>query len=187
MGEDIRSGTKASAEDKRGISMYEFYVLGIDRLLLKSPWELGRAVSAYHEMFLTEQRCIGLTMLLLIGEDYVPAKSLHALKGYEAQARASTNQAVFMRALKYYFERTRFDPSRAEKVLERMVPYIAEARAANAVKEDPLKRMYQTVCKRVPPRDEHQRKLYAERIAKMYDHIESLVQNDLLKAYRIAD
>ncbi len=172
--------------NKRSISLYEFYVLGTDRLLLKAPWELGRAVSAYHEMFLTEQRCIGLTILLLMGEDHVPARSLNALPGYEAQARASTNQAVFMRALKYYFQRTKFDPSRAEKVLARMVPYIADARKASETKSDPLKQMYQTICKRVPPKDEHQRKLYAERVYKMYDYIENLVQNDLLAKYHIA-
>lgn len=171
---------------KRKISLYEFYVLGTDRLLLKAPWELGRAVSAYHEMFLTEQRCIGLTILLLMGEDHVPTKGLNVPPGYKAHARASTNQAVFMRALKYYFQRTKFDPSRAEKVLARMVPYVVDARKASETKGDPLKQMYQTICKRASPKDEHERKLYAERVCKMYDYIENLVQNDLLVKYRIS-
>lgn len=171
--------------ERRSISLYEFYVLGIDRLLMKAPWELGRAVSTYHQMFLNEQRCIGLTILLLIGEEYVPDVGLNALPGYEDQARASANRAVFLRALKHYFERTRKDASRAEKVLKRMGPYVVEARAATEAKTDPVKRMLETLCKRVPPKDERQRQLYEDRLEKMYSYIEALVQNDLLEKYPI--
>lgn len=172
-------------EDKRKISLYEFYVLGVDRLLVRAPWELGRAVSTYHQMFLNEQRCIGLTILLLIGEEYVPDAGLNALPGYEDQARASANRAVFLRALKHYFDRTRSDASRAEKVLKRMGPYVVEARAATESKTDPLKRMLETLCKRIPPKDDRQRELYEDRLEKMYGYIEDLVQNDLLSRYSI--
>lgn len=183
MNEDIE---QSEQYEKRNISLYEFYVLGIDRLLVKAPWELGRAVSTYHQMFLNEQRCIGLTILLLIGEEFVPSAGLNALPGYEDQARASANRAVFLRALKHYFERTRSDASRAEKVLKRMGPYVVGARAATEAKTDPVKRMLETLCKRVPPKDDRQRELYEDRLEKMYGYIEDLVHHDLLAKYRIA-
>ena len=170
-----------------GISLYEFYVLCIDRLLVKAPWELGRAVSEYHEVFLTEQRCIGLTMLLLLGEEHVPLDAASTVPGFEDQARASVNQAVFMRALKEYFARTRFDTSRAERVLARMTSYIDDVRQAVQAGKQPLARMLATIIKRVPPKDARQRELYAERIEKMYDYIENMVQNELLARYRIVD
>ncbi len=172
-------------EEKREISLYEFYVLGIDRLLLKAPWELDRVVSAYHETFLTEQRCLGLTILLLMGEDHVPIKTLNALPGFEHQARISTNQAVFMRALKVYFERKHSDASRAEKVLARMVPYINDARSSSAANDDPLERMLASISKRIPPKDDKQKQLYKERIDKMFDYIEKLVTGDLLVRYQV--
>ena len=53
---------RASDSDRTEISLYEFYAIAIKRLLENAPWELERAVSAYHESFLTEQRCLGLSI-----------------------------------------------------------------------------------------------------------------------------
>jgi len=80
---------------KSPISLYEFYAIAIERLVEKAPWELERAVSKYHESFLTEQRCLGLSILLLLGEEQVPKKLLQGVPKFEAQTRTSVNQAVF--------------------------------------------------------------------------------------------
>src|SRR5579859_1125960 len=89
--------TDEMPDEKAGISLYEFYALGIERLLMKAPWELERSVSAYHESFLTEQRCMGLAILLLLGENHMPEDVVQSMPGYETQARFSVNQAVFRR------------------------------------------------------------------------------------------
>src|ERR1700761_4939523 len=112
--------TDGALEEKTGISLYEFYALGIERLIVKAPWELERSVSAYHERFLTEQRCMGLSILLLLGENHMLPTAIHSMPGYEDQARFSVNQAVFRRALKHYFESNRLSPARADMVIERM-------------------------------------------------------------------
>lgn len=171
--------------ERAGISLYEFYALGIERLLVRAPWELERAVSPYHESFLTEQRCLGLAILLLLGEEYVPNKSVHSMPGYEAQARFSVNQAVFRRALKHYFEARKLNPMRADMVIERMGSYLADAREAEAVQSDPLEAMFGTVIKRVPPRDEIQAEQYAGRVEKIYEYVSGLVKGSLLKRYEI--
>jgi hypothetical protein len=94
--------TEGTDDAKASISLYEFYAIGIERLIEKAPWELERAVSAYHESFLVEQRCLGLSILLLLGEDHVPAQTIRdqAMPGFEDQTRASVNQAVFLRGMR---------------------------------------------------------------------------------------
>jgi len=172
--------------EKAGISLYEFYAIGIERLIEKSPWELERAVSAYHESFLTEQRCLGLAILLLLGESHVPAKAVQSMPGFEEQTRASVNQAIFLRALRRYFEAKGLSVNRADMVLERMQSYIADSRRAGEKQKDALKYMLETVVKRVPPKDDAQQELYAVRIGKIYDYIEALVEKSLLKRYEVS-
>ncbi len=171
--------------DKVGISQYEFYAIGIERLLVKAPWELERAVSPYHESFLTEQRCLGLTILLLLGENHVPPSAIETMPGFERQARQSVNQAVFLRALKHYFEQKGMNPTRADIVLKRMQSYISDSRGAEASHRDPLEAMYHTLAKRVPPQDDAQREQYEKRVSKIYDYVEGLVQKALLERYHI--
>jgi len=170
---------------KTPISLYEFYVIGIERLLVKAPWELERAVSAYHERFLTEQRCIGLAILLLLGEEYVPKEALKTLPGFESQTRASISQATFTRALRNYFESNKLNPVRADLVFERMRSYLTDSQAANEARKSPLEAMLTIMAKRVPPKDDVQREQYAARVEKIYDYIDGLVNNTLLKRYSI--
>lgn len=172
---------------KTGISLYEFYVIGIERLLERAPWELERAVSKYHESFLTEQRCLGLAILLLLGEDYVPEQLIReqAMPGFEDQTRASVNQAVFLRALRHYFKAKNLNPVRADMVLERMQSYLQDSRQASERKQNPLEAMLHTVTKRVPPQDMAQRAQYEIRVSKIYDYIEGLVEGSLLTRYKI--
>ena len=151
---------------------------------VKAPWELERAVSAYHESFLTEQRCMGLAILLLLGESHVPGDAVQSMPGYEKQARFSVNQAVFRRALKHYFEAKKLNPVRADMVIERMGSYIADSREAEQSDKDPLEAMYNTLVKRVPPREEDQAEQYAKRVEKIYDYVSGLVKA-LLKRYEI--
>lgn len=179
------SDTKDDGQ-KTSISLYEFYAIGIERLIEKAPWELERAVSAYHESFLTEQRCLGLAILLLLGENHVPQKGGSALPGFEDHARRSVNQTVFLRALKYYFRAKNLSESRADMVLERMQSYLADSREANTAGQDPLEAMFRTLAKRVPPKDKKQEELYARRVEKIYDYVEGLVDNGLLTRYEIA-
>lgn len=173
--------------DRAQISLYEFYAIGIERLLERAPWELERAVSAYHESFLVEQRCLGLSILLLLGEDYVPAQTIReqAMPGFEDQTRASVNQAVFLRALKHYFSAKQLNQIRAEMVLERMQSYLVDSRQAGQEGGSPLEAMLRTVSKRVPPQNLEQQAQYAQRVEKIYDYVEGLVERALLKRYDI--
>lgn len=180
MTEDSNSSSSA----KTKISLYEFYVIGIERLVEKAPWELEQSVSAYHESFLTEQRCLGLSILFLLGEDYVPEQN-STLPGFEHQARSSVNQAVFLRALRHYFTSKKLNVSRAEMVLERMQSYIKDSRDAQDTHKDPLEAMFQTLAKRIPPKDEQQEERYARRVEKIYEYVDGLVQGSLLKRYEI--
>ena len=60
MGDDV-------PDEKTGITLYRILRAWYRRLIVKAPWELERSVSKYHERFLTEQRCMGLAILLLSG------------------------------------------------------------------------------------------------------------------------
>ncbi len=176
---------EAVAEDRAPISLYEFYALGIERLIVKAPWELERVVSAYHESFLTEQRCLGLSILLLLGENHVPQDAVQSMPGFEDQARFSVNQAVFRRALKRYFEGKRLNPVRADMVIERMGSYIIDSREAETIQGDPLEAMFNTLARRVPPLNEEQAEHYAKRVEKIFDYVSGLVEV-VLKRYHIA-
>jgi len=183
MGDD---DTKAEHEKSR-ISLYEFYAIGIQRLIERAPWELERAVSKYHESFLVEQRCLGLAILLLLGEEQVPAETIRsaAMPGFEDQTRASVNQAVFLRALKHYFASKNLNQVRAEMVLERMQSYLLDSRQAGISKQNPLEAMLHTVIRRVPPQNEEQQQQYTMRVEKIYDYIEGLVESSLLSRYEV--
>jgi hypothetical protein len=172
---------------KSDISLYEFYAISIERLIEKAPWELERSVSAYHESFLVEQRCLGLSILLLLGEDHVPAQTIRdqAMPGFEDQTRASVNQAVFLRALKHYFAAKNLNQIRAEMVLERMQSYLTDSRQAGDEGRSPLEAMLRTVSKRVPPQSIEQQEQYTQRVEKIYDYVEGLVEKALLKRYDI--
>ena len=170
--------------ERSPISLYEFYALVIGRLVEHAPWELERSVSAYHESFLTEQRCMGLAILLLLGEDQVPENSVQSMPGYEAQARFSVNQAVFRRALKHYFEAKNLNPIRADMVIERMGSYIADSREAEAAGADPLEAMFNTLTRRVPPQSETQAERYADRVEKIFNYVSGLV-NAVLQRYAV--
>jgi len=170
---------------RQPISLYEFYAIGIDHLISKAPWELVQAVSAYHGNFLTEQRCIGLSILLLMGEEHVPASTAESMPKYERQVRVSVNQATFLRALKHYFASHHIEESRADMVLERMQSYLNESRDAEAQKRDPLVAMTEVLARRVPTKNERQDELYMERVEKMYRYLEQLVEGTLLRRYEI--
>jgi hypothetical protein len=174
-----------AVEDRSPISLYEFYALGIERLIVKAPWELERVVSAYHESFLTEQRCLSLAILLLLGENHVPSDAVQTMPGYEDQARFSVNQAVFRRALKRYFEGKQLNPVRADMVIERMGSYITDSRDAEATEGDPLEAMFNTLARRVPPLDNEQAEHYAKRVEKIFDYVSGLVEA-VLKRYQVA-
>lgn len=171
--------------EKTSISLYEFYALGIERLIVKAPWELERSVSVYHERFLTEQRCMALAILLLLGENHIPQEAVQSMPGFENQARFSVNQAVFRRALKHYFESSKLNPIRADMVIERMGSYITDSREAEQNQGDPLEAMFGTLVKRVPPRTENEAEQYATRVEKIFDYVSGLVEGSLLKRYEI--
>jgi len=179
-------GTAADNDQKAGITLFELYAIGIERLIEKAPWELERAVSAYHESFLTEQRCLGLAVLLMIGETQLPIKMVHSVPGFEDQARASVSQAVFLRALKQYFAAKGLSAARGEMVLERMQSYIADWRRAAAEQQNATEYMLATVIKRVPPQSEEQREQYAVRVSKICDYVEGLVGKGLLRRYEVS-
>lgn len=174
-----------SPDEKAGITLYEFYALGIERLIVKAPWELERSVSTYHERFLTEQRCMGLAILLLLGENHLPSGAIQTMPGYEDQARFSVNQAVFRRALKHYFESNGLNPVRADMVIERMGSYIADTRHAEQNNQDPLQVMCETLARRVPPREDTQMEQYMNRVDKIYEYVSNLVEGSLLSRYDI--
>ncbi len=181
------TGADGDETDKSQISLYEFYAIGIQRLIERAPWELERAVSKYHESFLVEQRCLGLAILLLLGEDQVPEATIRsqAMPGFEDQTRASVNQAVFLRALKHYFTAKKLNQVRAEMVLERMQSYLHDSRQAGVSNQNPLEAMLNTVMRRVPPQSEEQAQQYVVRVEKIYGYIEGLVENSLLARYSI--
>lgn len=182
----MHEGFDNPAGPKTTISLYEFYAIGITNLLAKAPWELVRAVSEYHGNFLTEQRCIGLSILLLLGENQVPEDVAESMPKYQEQVRASVSQATFLRALKHYFEQHGIETRRADMVLERMHSYLTDSRQADKEQRDPLEAMVAILTRRVPPKDDRQRELYMQRIEKIFEYIETLVEDNLLKRYTIA-
>jgi hypothetical protein len=170
---------------RRTISLYEFYAIGINHLLIKAPWELVRAVSEYHGNFLTEQRCLSLAILQLLGESHVPASAYESMPKYEEQVRISVSQATFLRALKHHFAQHGIEAGRAEMVLERMHSYLIDSRQADKDHRDPLDAMGVILLRRVPPKDNKQHQLYVQRVDSIYEYIEKLVNDNLLARYQI--
>jgi hypothetical protein len=176
------------AENKIAISLYEFYAMGINTLLVKAPWEKGERVSAYHESFLYEQRLLGLTMLLLLGEEYVPKHVLKTMNAkFKDQVRISVNLAVFKRALKHHFRQLASGDEVVEQMLNRMESYIVLIRETEQNKEDPIEAITMILARRVPPKSQEQYELYLKRVESIFDFTESLVRKSLNEKYEIVE
>lgn len=175
--------------DKIAISLYEFYAMGVNTLIAKAPWELaGERVSAYHESFLYEQRLIALSVLFLLGEEYVPATVLRTMPGkYRDQVRHSVNLAVFTRALKHHYRQLASGNEVAEQMTRRMEAYIDIMRQAAHQNNDPLKAITMLLAKRVPPQTEQQLQLYQDRIDKIFEFTEQLTKRSLSEKYTITE
>lgn len=171
---------------KVSISLYEFYAMGINSLLSKSLWEVDGTVSAYKQSFLAEQRHISLTILFLLGEEYVPKDAMQSLPSAAEQVRYSVNQAIFLRALKHYYRHAPQADAMAQHIFRRMESYIHDAQAADGKKVTALEAMTATLIKRVPPRTETQYTIYKTRVEDMYTHISNLIQRTLNEQYTIS-
>lgn len=168
------------------ISLYEFYAMGINSLITKAPWEMTQRVSSYTESFMYEQRLLSLAILLLMGEEYVPESTLKTMpKKYSHQVRHSVNQSVFLRALKHHYRNLPGGDKLAERMLTRMESYVAITRDANAYNADPLEAITMTLAKRVPARNQEQLDGYLDRVRKIFDYTEGLVQKSLSQKYDI--
>ena len=160
--------------------------MGVNTLLQKAPWESEAHISAYRESFLFEQRLLGLTVLYLLGEEYVPESVLKTMpKQYGEQVRDSVNNAVFLRALKHYFRNESNGDAKAEQVLRRMDSYVKITREAYVQKADPLEAITLTLAKRVPPKNQEQLDQYHERVKGIYEYTEDLITRSLTKKYHI--
>lgn len=168
------------------ISLYEFYAMGVNTLLTKAPWENGSSVSPYRESFLDEQRTIALSILFLMGEDYVPESVLNTMPHMRDQVRNSVNQAVFLRALKHHFRHVARGDELATKVLLRMESYITITRDAKQHNADPLEALTYTLAKRVPAHSDEQFEKYKQSVGKIFRFTEALVKRSLQEKYTIA-
>ena len=167
------------------ISMYEYYTMAIHSLLSRSPWELERQISSYHRNFLAEQRCLALSILILISEEHVPESALAgALPKAREQTRTSMNRAVFLRALEHQFRTSPHAQAFAHATFEKMGSYVEASRRADIEKSDPLVAMSEMLCKRIPPRSEEERALYQERVGKILTYVEGIT-GFLIKKYDI--
>jgi len=183
----MEQGNNTEGGVKSGITLFEFYSMGIEQLIDSAPWELERSVSPYHASFLEEQRCMALTVLLMLGERQLPRSAGKGVdKKFEAQARASVNQAVFLRALKQFFARKRWDAGKANAVLERMQSYILDWRQAVADKADVRVPLLKTIITRVPPKDKEQQRRYATRVSKICRYVAGYVGKVLLSRYEVS-
>jgi hypothetical protein len=178
----------AEEPNKISISLYEFYAMGINTLLTKAPWESGERVSAYHESFLYEQRLLGLTILFLLGEEYIPKDVLKTMPPkYRDQVRHSVNQAVFSRALKHHYRQTSDGDSVAELMVRRMETYINTTREASRADTDAVEAVTTTLARRVPPLNRNQLELYTKRVEKIFVFTENLVTKSLKNSYNITE
>ena len=174
--------------DKIAISLYEFYAMGINTLLVKAPWEADERVSAYHESFLYEQRLVALSVLFLMGEEYVPTATLRTMPGkYRDQVRHSVNLAVFTRALKHHYRQLASGNEVADQMIRRMEAYVDIMRQANHQEDDPLETVTMMLAKRVPPQTERQLELYQKRIDKIFEYTETLVKRSVYEKYTITE
>lgn len=159
------------------ISMYEYYAMAIHSLLSRSPWELERPISQYHRNFLAEQRCLALSILLLVSEDHVPDSALGAaLPKVREQTRTSMNRAVFLRALEHHFRSSPHAHQFAQATYEKMNSYIQASRFAETQRQDPLAAMADTLQRRIPPRSGDERQLIIERIDKILGYVEGIAK-----------
>lgn len=168
------------------ISLYEFYAMGINSLLKQSQIEASTKVSAYRESFLYEQRLLAMSLLFLLGEEYVPEQSLKTMpKKYHEQVRHSVNYSIFLRALKHHFRRTPNHEKVVEYMMTRMESYISLTKDAKNNNIDPLDAITITLAKRVPPRSDEQLDLYRERVSTIFALVEGLLEKTLAEKYEI--
>lgn len=168
------------------ISLYEFYAMGINTLIQKASWETGIRVSPYNEKFIYEQRLLGLSILFLLGEDYVPESVVRTMpKKFSAQVRNSVNQTVFLRALKHHYRANANGDVLAEEMMKRMESYITITRRAQQKDVDPLDAIASTLMKRVPPRNQEQSEHYRKRVDAIFGFTETLVSKSLDSKYEI--
>lgn len=171
---------------KAKITQYEFYAMGINSLLVKAPWEREAQISAYRESFLMEQRLFSLTILFLLGEEYVPEEKVRTLAPkFHAQVRSSVNTAVFLRALKHHFRHHPQGERMAQHMMQRMESYIQITRRSRDQNADPLEAIALLLAQRVPPRDQSQLDKYLERVEKIFDYTDGLIQKSLEEKYDI--
>lgn len=160
--------------------------MGINSLLMKAPWEREAQISAYRESFLAEQRLFSLTILFLLGEEYVPKETLKTMPPqYQDQVRDSVNTAIFLRALKHHFRHHPQGDTLASHMLQRMESYVAITRQARKQNADPLEAIALTLAKRVPPRNQEQFQKYLERVEKIFDYTDGLIEKSLTQKYEI--
>jgi hypothetical protein len=160
--------------------------MGINSLLTKAPWERERQISSYKESFVMEQRFFSLTILFLLGENYVPEETLKTMPPeYADQVRNSVNTSIFLRALKHHFRHHPQADKLADHMMRRMDSYINITREAYYQNADPLEAIAIMLAKRVPPQSEEQYDLYFERIGKIYDYTEALITKSLTDKYNI--
>lgn len=168
------------------ISLYEFYAMGINTLIQKASWEKGARVSPYNDKFIYEQRLLGLSILFLLGEDYVPQSVVRTMpKKFSAQVRDSVNQSVFLRALKNHYRAYPNGDALAEDMFKRMESYITITRKAQAKNVDPLEAIAVTLMKRVPPRNPEQSEHYRKRVESIFAVVKTLVSKSLDSKYEI--
>lgn len=170
------------------ISLYEFYTVCLTHIHDKAPWEKAPKVTKYHQSFITEERLLAMSLLYLLGEDFIPASVLNTMAPqYREQVRDSVNQAVFARALRHHF-RNHADPKDlATKTLLRMESYISIIRDAEANNEDPLEATTFTLAKRVPPHSKDQLDYYSDSVEQTINYVEELVSNLLKTSYTITE
>lgn len=175
------------SDQKIPISLYEFYVLGINQLLRKSPWETGERVSSFRQSFQYEQRLISLVILALLGEEFVPESTLKTMPHLRKQVKATVNQAVFLRALKYNYRQFPEAAAIAERALHKMSSYIVATRQAELEGIDPLDGIMEVLSRRVPPTSKTELAAYQVRVQKILDYSQQLIEQSLQKRNHITE
>jgi len=171
---------------KINITLYEFYAMGINSLLVKAPWESESQITSYRESFLMEQRLFSLAILFLLGEDYVPEEALKTMPAeYADQVRNSVNTAVFLRALKHHFRHHPQGDRLAGHMQQRLDSYVRIMRQASEQNADPLEAIVYLLAKRVPPQNDEQYDRYVKRVEKIFDYTEGLIKKSLTEKYNI--
>jgi hypothetical protein len=171
---------------KIDISLYEFYAMGINTLLMKAPWEHAARISSYKDSALHEQQLISLAVLYLFGEEYIPESVVHTMpEDYAEQIRDSVNQAVFSKALKNHFRSSPTGDKVAVHMMQRMTSYITAFRHGEKDKGNPLEDVTELLAKRVPPQSDEQYEKYFERVKQIFGFTEKMVTKSLSEKYKI--